>query len=42
LASTLDKNSTASRTGDFVGSFLAWEGEPVEKTANEALGGDGN
>ena len=22
--------------------FLAWEGEPVEKTADEALGGDGN
>ena len=27
---------------DFVGSCVAWEGEPVERTADEALGRDGN
>jgi putative DNA primase/helicase len=43
LAFRLEQHVVASdEQGDFVGSCVAWEGEPVEKTADEALGGDGN
>jgi hypothetical protein len=43
LAFRLEQHIVASdEQGDFVGSCVAWEGEPVEKTADEALGGNGN
>jgi hypothetical protein len=32
----------SDENGDFVGSCIAWEGEPVEKTADDALRADGN
>jgi hypothetical protein len=43
LAFRLEQHVVASdEQGDFVGSCVAWAGEPLEKTADEALGGDGN
>jgi putative DNA primase/helicase len=43
LAFRLEQRVVASdEKGDFVASCIAWEGEPVEKTADEALHADGN
>ncbi len=43
LAFRLEQHIVASdEQGDFVGSCVAWEGDPVEKTADEALRSDGN
>lgn len=43
LAFRLEQRIVASDgQGDFVGSCVSWEDEPVEKTADEALSRDGN